>query len=140
MTNSLVLWYSHEQLLRFDWTRGPAGTGEFTTLVQKTPESSMGGELAESVEKPSPTEWIINIRQGVRFQQTGTEAGRLVGGREMTADDVVKVYERLLHSPTGAIQVLQPRVANAMTVEKTGPWQVKFTSPVQPVTAHWWVI
>jgi peptide/nickel transport system substrate-binding protein len=27
-----------------------------------------------------------------------------------------------------------------MDIEKTGPWQVTITAPVQPVTAQWWVI
>jgi len=140
MTGGLVLWWSYEQLLKFDWARGPAGTGEFTNLAVASPEAQMGGELVESVEKPSPEVWVLNIRQGVHYQDTGTEAGDLVGGREMTADDVVYAYERNVHSPTGAIQVLQPRCAAAFTIEKTGPWQVTFTTPVQPITAQWWVI
>jgi peptide/nickel transport system substrate-binding protein len=140
MTGGLILWWSHEQLLKFDWTRGPAGTGEFTNNAVASPEAQMGGELVESVEKPSPDVWILNIRQGVHYQDTGTEAGDLVGGREMTADDVAWVYERNVHSPDGAIQVLQPRCAAAFTVEKTGPWEVTFTTPVQPITAQWWVI
>jgi peptide/nickel transport system substrate-binding protein len=140
MVGGLVLWWAYEQLLKFDWTRGPAGTGEFTNNAVSSPESQMGGELVESVEKPSPDVWVLNIRKGVHYQDTGTEAGRLVGGREMTADDVVWAYERNVHSPTGAIQVLQPRCAAAFKVEKTGPWQVTFTTPVQPITAQWWVI
>ena len=140
MSGNLVLWYAYEQLLKFDWARGPAGTGEFTNLAVSSPEAQMGGELVESVEKPSPEVWILNIRKGVHFQDTGTEAGDLVGGREMTADDVVWAYERNVHSPDGAIQVLQPRCAAAFTIEKTGPWQVTFTTPVQPITAQWWVI
>jgi len=140
MTGGLVLWWSYEQLLKFDWSRGPAGTGEFTNNAVASPEAQMGGELAESVVKPSPEVWILNIRQGVHYQDTGTEAGDLVGGREMTADDVAWAYERNVHSPDGAIQVLQPRCAEAFKVEKTGDWQVTFTTPVQPITAQWWVI
>ncbi|UCC17363.1 MAG: ABC transporter substrate-binding protein [Dehalococcoidales bacterium] len=140
MMGSLVLWWSHEQLLKFDWARGPAGTGEFTNLAVASPEAQMGGELVESVEKPDPETWILKIRQGVHYQDTGTEAGDLVGGREMTADDVAWVYERNVHSPDGAIQVLQPRCAAAFTIEKTGPWEITFTTPVQPITAQWWVI
>ena len=140
MMGSLVLWYAAEQLLKFDWTRGPAGTGEFTNLAVASPEAQMGGELVESVEKPDPETWILHIRQGVHYQDTGTEAGDLVGGRQMTADDVAWVYERNVHSPDGAIQVLQPRTAAAFTIEKTGPWEVTFITEVQPITAQWWVI
>jgi peptide/nickel transport system substrate-binding protein len=140
MTNTLGLNYVYEQLLKFDWAKGPAGTGEYSNKAYTSPESQMGPELVESVEKPSPEVWILNIRKGVHYQKTDTEAGRLVNGREMTADDVVKAYERLVHGPNAAIKVLQPRVAAAFVIEKTGPWQVKFTTPVQPVTAQWWVI
>jgi peptide/nickel transport system substrate-binding protein len=140
MTGGPVINYVYEQLLKFDWTRGPAGTGEFTNNAIASPEAQMGGELVESVVKPSPEVWILNVRQGVHYQDTGTEAGNLVGGREMTADDVAWAYERNVHSPTGAIQVLQPRCAEAFKIEKTGPWEVTFTTPVQPITAQWWVI
>ncbi len=140
MTGGLVLWYSYEQLLKFDWARGPAGTGEFTNLAVSSPEAQLGGELVESVEKPDPETWILHIRQGVHYQQPDTEAGDLVGGREMTAEDVAWVYERNVHSPNGAIQVLQPRCAAAFEIEQTGPWEVTFTTPVQPITAQWWVI
>ncbi len=140
MTGGPALGYTNEQLLKFDWARGPAGTGEFTALAIASPEAQMGGELVESVEKPDPETWILHIRQGVYYQDTGTPAGDLVGGRQMTADDVAWVYDRNVHSPNGAIQVLQPRVAAAFTIEKTGPWEVTFTTAVQPITAQWWVI
>jgi peptide/nickel transport system substrate-binding protein len=140
MNGGLVIGYAAEQLVKFDWTRGPAGTGEFTNLAVGSPEAQMYGELVESVEKPDPETWILKIREGVHYQDTGTEAGDLVGGRQMTADDVAVVYERNVHHPDGAIQVLQPRVAAAFSIEKTGPWEVTFTTEVQPITAQWWVI
>jgi peptide/nickel transport system substrate-binding protein len=140
MSNTLGLWYAHEQLLKFDWSRGQAGTGEFTTLAVSSPEAMMGGELAESVQLPNPNTWVINLRQNVHYQQTGTEAGKLVNGRLMTADDVVWAYKRNIQGPNTALSVLQPRLAQTMNIEKTGPWQVTITAPVQPVTAQWWVI
>ncbi len=140
MTNNLGLNYIYEQLLKFDWSRGPAGTGEYSNHAYTSPESQMGPELIERVEKPTPEKWILHVRQGVHYQQTPFDAGKLVNGREMTADDIVKSYERLLHGPNAAIKVLQPRVAAAMTVEKTGPWEVTMMTPVQPVTGQWWVI
>jgi peptide/nickel transport system substrate-binding protein len=140
MSGGPVILYVYEQLLSFDWSRGPAGTGEFTNNAVASPEAQMAGELVESVEKPDPETWILTIRQGVHYQDTGTEAGDLVGGREMTADDIVWAFERNVHSPDGAIQVLQPRVAAAFEIEKTGPWEVTFTTAVQPITAQWWVI
>ena len=140
MTASLVMWYSYEQILDFDWTRGPAGTGEFDNRAVSSPDAMMGTTLVESVEKPSPEVWILKIRQGMHWYPVDSEAGRLMGGREVTADDIVWAYERAVHSPDGGIQVLQPRVAAAFKIEKTGPWEVTFTTPVQPITAQWWVI
>ena len=47
-------------------------------------------ELAESWEQPDPLTYIINVRQGVHYAlDPDSEASRLVGGRELTADDVV---------------------------------------------------
>jgi len=140
MSGALVMWYTYEQILDFDWARGPAGTGEFDNRAVSSPDAMMGPTLVESVEKPSPEVWILNIRQGMHWQPVDSEAGRLMNSREVTADDIVWAYERAVHSPDGAIQVLQPRVAEAFKIEKTGPWQVTFTTPVQPITAQWWVI
>jgi peptide/nickel transport system substrate-binding protein len=140
MSNTLGLWYAHEQLLKFDWAKGQAGTGEYSTLAVASPEAMMGGELAESVELPNPNTWIINLRQNVRYQAPDTEAGKLVNGRLMTADDVVWTYKRNIQGPNTALSVLQPRLAATMDITKTGPWQVTITAPVQPVTAQWWVI
>ena len=42
MSGALVLWYTYEQLLNFDWTRGPAGTGEFGNRAVSSPEAMMG--------------------------------------------------------------------------------------------------
>lgn len=140
MSGALILWYSHEQLLKFDWAKGQAGTGEYSTLAVASPEAMMGGEIAESVELPNPNTWVLNIRQNVHYQMTGFEAGKLVNGRLMTADDVVWAYERNIKGPNTALSVLQPRLASTMDVKKTGPWQVTITAPVQPITAQWWVI
>ena len=55
------------------------------------------GELAESWETPDPLTYIFHIRQGVHFAlDSDSEASRLVGGRELTADDVVYTYQRNL--------------------------------------------
>ncbi len=54
-------------------------------------------ELAESWEQPDPLTYIINVRQGVHYAlDPDSEASRLVGGRELTADDVVFNYHRML--------------------------------------------
>ena len=140
MLGGLTQWYVFEQLLDPDWLKGPAGTGEYDFRNWSSPDAMMGPTLAESVVKPSPDVWILKIRQGMHYQPVDSEAGRLMGGREVTTDDIVWNYERMIHGPDTAISVLQPRVAAAMKVEKTGPWEITMTTPVQPITAQWWVI
>ena len=54
------------------------------------------GELAESWETPDPLTYVFHIRQGVHYAlDPDSEASRLVGGRELTADDVVYTYQRM---------------------------------------------
>ena len=51
------------------------------------------GELAESWETPDPLTYVFHIRPGVHYAlDPDSEASRLVGGRELTADDVVYTY------------------------------------------------
>ncbi|MBI2850046.1 MAG: ABC transporter substrate-binding protein [Chloroflexi bacterium] len=140
MSQGLVGNWVYEQLLNEDWLKGPAGTGEFDYRAFSSPVGMMGTTLAESVETPELGVWVLKIRQGVHWQTVNSEAGRLMGGRELTADDVLWSLKRMTYDPASAIQVLQPRVANAMTYEKTGPWEITIKTPVQPVTALWWVI
>lgn len=54
------------------------------------------GDLAESWEQVSPTEIILNMRQGVTFQDAGPGADNpaSTAGREFTTDDVVYNIER----------------------------------------------
>jgi peptide/nickel transport system substrate-binding protein len=49
-------------------------------------------DLAESWENPDPLTYIFHLRPGVRFHN----------GREMTADDVVFTFERVVNPDTGS--------------------------------------
>lgn len=140
MSQGLVGNWIYEQLLNENWLKGPAGTGEFDYKAFSSPVGMMGPTLAESIETPGLGLWVLKIRQGVHWQNVNSEAGRLMGGRELTTDDVLWSLKRMTYDKVSAIQTLQPRVANAMTYEKTGPWEITIKTPVQPVTALWWVI
>ncbi len=60
------------------------------------PLFAFSGELAESWETPDPLTYVFHIRQGVHYAlDPDSEASRLVGGRELTADDVVYTYQRM---------------------------------------------
>ena len=82
----------NESLALGDWG---ADRGEFNFIGPLVPLSSFTGALAESWDTPDPLTYIFHIRQGVHFAlDPDSEASSLVGGRELTADDVVYTYQR----------------------------------------------
>lgn len=83
-------WLTHDELISGDWAKGPAGTGEADWIHGFGGRMElMMGNLCTSWEMPDDETVIFNIRQGVHWQNKDTEAGRFVGGRELTADDIV---------------------------------------------------
>lgn len=78
-----------QNLLEGDWAKGAAGTGEADWLTATPILKLMKPNLAESWELPDDQTIIFHIRKGVRWAlNPALEASRLVGGRELTADDV----------------------------------------------------
>jgi len=131
----------YEGYLTLDWTRGPAGSGvtDLTTGANYV-EDHLGLMLAEAWQMPQVGVWKFQIRQGVRWQQTNTDAGRLMNGRAMTADDVVSSWNRLKADPRSWGNVSQPAIMKAASIEKTGPWEVTIKTPVEPWTSFTWVV
>lgn len=130
----------YQKYITEDWTRGPAGSGVTNFAAGAgSIEDSYGPQLAESFETKDGITWVFKIRQGVHWQRIDTEAGRLMNGREMTADDIVASWNRLAQSPRSWGNISQPAVMKAATVEKTGPWEITVKTPVDPVTAFSWV-
>lgn len=94
------------------------------------------GDLAESWEQVSPTEIILNMRQGVTFHDAGPGADHVAStpGRDFTTDDVVYNIERqkaglLVNGDDGAFgrKSFWSKVAN---LEATGrEIKVELTSP-----------
>ncbi|MEK7353102.1 MAG: ABC transporter substrate-binding protein [Chloroflexota bacterium] len=132
----------YQQYLVVDWTRGPAGSGvtDFAPRSATSLEDSFGAQLAESWEMPAQGVWVLNIRRGVRWQKPNTDAGRLMNGREMTADDIVSSWNRLANSPGDAMRRSQPATQSATSVNKTGPWQVTIKTPINFMTQFFWII
>ena len=88
---AITLNLTNDELVTGDWTKGPVGTDEISwnILGVSLPHMQIG-QLAESWEFPDHDTIIYHIRKGVRFSlNPDNEASRLVGGREVTADDVV---------------------------------------------------
>ncbi|MBI4180336.1 MAG: hypothetical protein HY528_00210 [Chloroflexi bacterium] len=81
----------NEELMSGDWTKGAAGSGERVWQEGGYSDSvHAAGVLAESYELPDATTIIFHIRKGVHWAlDQNSAASRLVGGRELTADDIV---------------------------------------------------
>lgn len=58
----------------------------YETLVANNDDMTFRGELAENWEITDETTYVFHLRQGVKFHS----------GREMTADDVVYTFDRIL--------------------------------------------
>ena len=125
---------TNQRLWDGSWAMGPAGGyGEDKTdWGQSTQIPSLNtGILA------TDSNWVVSangsditttftIRQGVYYAQPDTEAGRLVGGREMTTDDVVWNYNQRIHNTNAMNYQLFPTMRYPTAV-KTGPWTIQIT-------------
>jgi peptide/nickel transport system substrate-binding protein len=99
------------------------------------------GNLAAKWSTPDPTTWVLDIRQGVHFAKIPNNvASDLANGREMTADDVIASIEFIRDTPSSWASVAEPVMEKAMTLEKTGPWQVTVRTPKNPGTVYLWVM
>ncbi|MBI4187823.1 MAG: ABC transporter substrate-binding protein [Chloroflexi bacterium] len=87
---------TNENLYVGDWAKGPAGTGE-TTFETWVPLLNLNTPaLAESYELPDDQTIIYHLRKGIHWAlNPSSEASRLVGGRELVADDVVFSIRRI---------------------------------------------
>jgi peptide/nickel transport system substrate-binding protein len=86
-----------EKLVEGDFEKyGPRGTNQFPfTDMEYVPIDYMRGYLAESWELPDDTTLIWHIRKGVYWQ----DRPGVMAARELTAEDVAFVKNRLIQSP-----------------------------------------
>jgi len=131
----------YEKFLNTDWTRGPAGSG-VTALVSDggALEDFWAPRLAERWEMPKQGVWILHVRQGMRWQPVNSDAGKLMASRQVTADDFVSSFNRLMKAPETWIKSGVPGVWRTATIEKTGPWEVTIKTPEDYMTAFVWLI
>jgi peptide/nickel transport system substrate-binding protein len=130
-----------EQITTSDRTISVANGGPKDYGDGPTAMSDVIGNLAEKYSTPDPFTWKLEIRQGVHFSKNpNNEGARLVNGREMTADDVVASIEFIRDTPSSWASVAEPVLEKAMTVEKTGPWEVTVHTPKNPGTAYLWIM
>jgi len=117
-----------------DWAKGPAG-GYGTNEVKWEEMTNIFNlkidHLAESWEfvvdsAAGTVTTVFQIKQGIRYAQINTEAGRLVNGRELTADDVAWNITQLNNNPDAMNYRFFPQI-HGIEAEKTGPWEVSIT-------------
>ena len=93
----------------------------YETLVSTNADMTFYGELAESWEIPDDVTYIFYLRQGVKFHS----------GREMTAEDVVYSFNRVLGrteaGDIGALGSSASYYGGIASVEATDTYTVKFT-------------
>jgi peptide/nickel transport system substrate-binding protein len=125
MTNSLT----NENLWSGDWAKGPAGgygTNETDWVGIYDVFDNHTGLAAESWSWRTDGDngiLVWQIRQGVHYGlNPKSEASRLVGGREMTADDVVFSLTQAF-TKSGYFIRSYPELRDA-EITKTGPWEV----------------
>lgn len=135
----------YEMMTSADWSKGPAGSGEtrYSDLAGMSIESwkYVWPHLLESLETPALGVWVLNVRKGVHWAlNPNSEASRLVGGRELTADDIEFSITFQRDTPTASLYINQPALARNATVERTGPWQLTLKTPVDPGVAYQWIL
>ncbi len=130
-----------EQILGRDWERGEAGTGEFN-FVGGVPEwGGVGGCLAESFEILGIGEWLLHIRPGVHWAYDPRfEASKLVGGREMTAEDVAYSIEWMRDTESSGGMMSEPTLFKNATIDRIDQWTLQLHTPVSPTTGYLWML
>jgi len=115
-----TLHLTNEELLMHDWTRGPAGTGEFNYQLGGINRLDLKmGVLAESWEIPERGTMIFNIRDGIYFHNKPP-----VNGRKLVADDIVYSIQRACTAPRSYTKLAYPKMAASVVVTAPDDHQV----------------
>ncbi len=85
------------RLLRTDWWRGPAGSGEwaFALPAAEPPIEYLIGDLAESWEMPDIQTIVYTLREDAMWQ----DKPGVMAARRVTAEDVKWNYDRYIAAP-----------------------------------------
>jgi peptide/nickel transport system substrate-binding protein len=130
-----------EQILGVTWEKGPAGSNETNFIGGVEDYRYLAGELCESFETPEVGVWVLHIRQGVHYSyMPGNEASELVGGREMTAEDVAYSIEYMRDNPTSASNFSEPDLMKNVYIERIDDWTIEVHTPVAPTTGYLWIM
>ena len=124
-------YYTNEELMREDYTKTLAGTGEAGYQTGEVFSGVHVGCLAESWEVPDGYTVIFHIREGMHWHDKPP-----VNGREFTADDVVYSYLRNYNTQGSWHYTQWPReVVDALEVTAPDKYTVVIKAP-SPVAAE----
>ena len=130
-----------EQILGRNWAEGEAGSKKYN-FVGGVPEwSAVSGCLAESFEILGIGEWLLHIRPGIHWAYDERfEASKLVGGREMTAEDVAYSIEWMRDTPNSGGMVSEPALFSNATIDRIDEWTLQLHTPESPTTGYLWML
>lgn len=124
--------FTNEELMRGDWAKGMAGTGETDWTAGFIGRIELEtGSLAESWETPDNETIIFYIRPGVHYGlDPNSEASLYVNGREYTADDAAYSIDQNFNTPTAYSWLAYTRAGYGPTaIEAVDKYTVKVTVP-----------
>jgi peptide/nickel transport system substrate-binding protein len=112
-----------ERLFSDNWTIDPS---VFNFSIQFRPSEFLSGQLAKSYEFTDPGTLVIQLQQGVHWQNIPP-----LNGREFVAADVVYHYDRLWGMGDGfttpsPFQVTDPVIQTLTSITATGNYTVTF--------------
>ena len=113
---------TNQMILEGDWSRGPAGTGDFTWTYGTSLFNDKVPNLVESFEIVEPGHIRWHIRPGRYFGlNPDSEASRLVNGREYTAEDLQFSLNYFLMTPGSYLNRAMPfaKVSAEWDIEDT---------------------
>ena len=129
---------AYDSLLQVDWSRGPAGTGEFPYNSWGVSFEVFSGALAESYVRPTPNSLVFKIRQGVHFWDKAP-----VNGREMDAHDVIASWNAVSSNPLTQQSVMKSQYTwtalDQWTVELNWKNPLADLTPMGPILLEWMV-
>ncbi|MBL3700977.1 ABC transporter substrate-binding protein [Leucobacter luti] len=110
--------YSLDYAYAFDYADNQVLANVCESLLRLNPDFTLTPGLAESFANPTPTTWVYQIREGVKFHD----------GTELTAADAVASMSRHLDPEVGSswYSVYQ----NVASIEQTGDREVTVTTTI----------
>ena len=110
--------YSLDYAYAFDYADNQVLANVCESLLRLNPDYSLTPSLAESFANPTPTTWVYQIREGVKFHD----------GTALTAADAVASMSRHLDPEVGSswYSVYQ----NVASIEQTGAREVTVTTTI----------